>query len=135
MAKQPARVERSFKMQQRRILQVDQHLTRLEKRIERLEKQNAALKTALSKKVVPTPAGPFAQLVKQNATLKAEISKLRTRVDENARDITRVVGLREPVQALVRSFKQTPGAPFAGWRAWMLSTFRKQGVYRRRMFR
>ena len=135
MANEPTRFRRSLKTQQGRILQVERLVGRLERRIERLEKQNAALKAALTKKTAPKPPSPPAPLVKQSASLKAELQKLRGRVDQNARDLARVIVLREPVQALVRSFKQAPGAPFEGWRAWMLATFRKQGVYRRSLFR
>ena len=107
-----------------------------------LETQNAALKAAAPKQDPKLGPQKIAQLEKQNANLKAELSKLRARVDQNTKDnkqnansITRFDGLRAPIQALVRSFKQTPGAPFTTWRMWMLSTFRKQGVYRKQMFR
>ena len=115
MTIQQTRVRRNLKVNQGRIIRTERQLGRLEKRIERLENRNA--------------------------NLKAELSKLRARVDQNTKDnkhcansITRLMGLSAPVQALVRSFKQTPGAPFAAWRMWMLSTFRKQGLYRKRMF-
>ena len=142
MAIEPMRVRRNLKMNKGRIIRVEQLVGKLEKRIERLEKQNAALKADL-----PNPGakiGPLkiAQLEKQNANLKAELSKLRVKVDQISKDnkqnasyITSLTGLREPVQALVRSFKQTPGAPFTAWRLWMLSTFRKQGLYRRQLFK
>jgi regulator of replication initiation timing len=104
-----------LKVNQGRIIRTEQQLGRIEKRIERVEKQNAHL--------------------------KAELSKLRARVDQNTKNskqhassIAGLMGLTAPVQALVRSFKQTPGAPFTAWRMWMLSTFRKQGLYRKRMF-
>ena len=116
MTTQQTRVRRNLKVNQGRIIRTEQQLGRLEKRIERLEKQNA--------------------------NLQAELSKLRARVDQNMKDnkqnashITPLIGLRAPVQALVRSFKQTPGAPFKVWTMWMLSTFRKQGLYRKQMFR
>ena len=77
----------------------------------------------------------------REALVAGRDSALRARVDrntkantQNADSITRLVGLRAPMQALVRSFKQTPGAPFTTWRMWMVSTFRKQGLYRKRMF-
>ena len=109
MTIQQTRVRRNLKVNQGRIIRTEQQLGRLEKRIERLENQNA--------------------------NLKAELSKLRARVDQNTSYLTRLMGLSAPVQALVRSFKQTPGAPFTAWRMWMLSTFRKQGLYRKQMFR
>ena len=142
MATQPARTKRDLKANMGRIIRVEQLMGRLEKRIERIETQNAALKAELAKCSPKTGPPKIAQLEKQNANLKAEISKLRARVDQNAKGnkqnagyITRLMGYRDPVHALVRSFKQTPGAPFTVWRMWMLSTFRKQGVYRRQMFR
>ena len=146
MTTQQTRVQRNLKVNQGRIIRVEQQLGRLEKRFERLEKQNAALKAEVPK-LDPKFAEQknqqkIGQLEKQNANLKAELSKLRARVDQNTKDnkqnastITPLIGLRAPVQALVRSFKQTPGAPFTAWRMWMLSTFRKQGLYRKRMFR
>ncbi len=140
MATETTRVGRNLKINKGRINRLDQQLGRLERRIERLEKQNAALKAAVPKPASKIPQHKIAQLEKQNASLRAELSKLRERVDQNtldnkqnARYITPLIGLRAPVQALVRSFKQTPGAPFTAWRTWMLSTFRKQG--RRQMFK
>ena len=142
MANEPTRLGRNLKINQGRINRVEQQFRRLEKRIERLEKQNATLKAEVSKPAPKIPQQKIAQLDKQNASLKAELSKLRARVDQNAvnnkknaSDLTPLIGLREPIQALVRSFKQTPGAPFTAWRTWMLSTFRKQGLYRRQMFK
>lgn len=70
---------------------MERQLGRLEKQIERVEQQNA--------------------------NLKAELSKLRARVDQNTKDK-----------------KHTPDAPFTALRMWMLSTFRKQGLYRKQMF-
>ena len=142
MTTQQTRVQRNLKVNQGRIIRVEQQLGRLEKRFERLEKQNAALKPEVPKRDPKFDEQKIGQLEKQNANLKAELSKLRARVDQNTKDnkqnastITPLIGLRAPVQALVRSFKQTPGAPFTAWRMWMLSTFRKQGLYRKRMFR
>ena len=146
MATEQTRVRRNLKVNQGRIIRVEQQLGRLGKRFERLEKQNAALKAEAPKR--DPKLGPqknqqrIRQLEKQNANLKAELSKLRARVDrntkaneQNASYLTRLMGLSAPVQALVRSFKQTPGAPFTAWKMWMLSTFRKQGLYRKQMFR
>ena len=116
MTTQQTRVQRNLKVNQGRIIRVERQLGRLEKRVERLEKQNANLKTELSK-------------------LRARVDRNTKANTQNADSITRLVGLRAPMQALVRSFKQTPGAPFTTWRMWMVSTFRKQGLYRRQMFR
>ncbi len=142
MANQPTRATRNMNANEGRIIRVERLFGRLEKRIERLEMQNATLKAEVAKGGPKIGPQKIAQLVKQNANLKAEISKLRARVDQNAKDnkqnastITRLDGLTEPVKALVRSFKQTPGAPFAVWTMWMVSTFRKQGVYRKQIFR
>jgi len=142
MATQQTRVRHNLKVNQGRIIRVEQQLGRLEKRFERLEKQNASLKAEVPKPDPKLGQQKIAQLEKQNANLKAELSKLHARVDQNTKDnkqnasyITRLMGLSAPVQALVRSFKQTPGAPFKVWRMWMLSTFRKQGLYRKQMFR
>ena len=142
MTTQQTRLRRNLKVNQGRIIRVEQQLGRLEKRFERFEKQNAALKAEVPKRDPKLGQQKIAQLEKQNANLKAELWKLRARVDQNAQDnkqnashITRLLGLSAPVQAIVRSFKQTPGAPFEVWRMWMLSTFRKQGLYRKQMFR
>ncbi|TDI36575.1 MAG: hypothetical protein E2P02_24720 [Acidobacteria bacterium] len=142
MTTQQTRVRRNLKVNQGRIIRTEQLLQRLEKRIDRLEKQNAALKAEVPKRDPKLGQQKIVQLEKQNAYLRAELSKLRARVDQNTKDnkqnansITSLVGLRAPIQALVRSFKQTPGAPFTVWRMWMLSTFRKQGLYRKQMFR
>ena len=139
MTIQQTRVRRNLKVNQGRILRVEQQLGRLEKRFERLEKRNASLKAEMAKPDAKLGQQKIAQLEKQNANLKAELSKLRARVDQNTKDnkqnATSIIGLSAPMQALARSFKQTPGAPFTAWRMWMLSTFRKQGLYRKRMFR
>ena len=141
MATEPKRGH-NLKMTNGRIRRAELLLVRLEKRIETLENKNAALKAQVSKPSPPGPPGALVRLQKHNASLKGELSKLRARVDHNTLDskqqasqIARIIGLREPVQALVRSLKQAPGAPFSVWRTWMLSTFRKQGLYRRQMFR
>ena len=141
MAMQPNRVRSNLKINKGRIILVEQQLGRLEKRLEKLEKQNAATKAEAPKRdSLSSPTA--AQLEKHNASLRAELSKLRTRVDQNERAhkdtnraIARLVGLCEPIQTLVRSFKQTPDAPFTAWRMWMLSTFRKQGLYRKQLFK
>jgi len=139
MTTQQTRVRRNLKVNQGRIIRTEQLLQRLEKRIDRLEKQNAALKAEVPKRDPKLGQQKIVQLEKQNAYLRAELSKLRARVDQNTKDnkqnANSIIGFRAPVQALVRSFKQTPGAPFTAWRMWMLSTFRKQGLYRKRMFR
>ncbi|GMR22898.1 MAG: hypothetical protein BMS9Abin37_1278 [Acidobacteriota bacterium] len=142
MATQQTRVRRNLKVNQGRIIRLEQQLGRVEQRVERLEKQNVALKEEASKRDPKLGQQKIAQLERQNANLKDNLSKLRARVDQNTKDnkqnadfITRLVGISAPVQALVRSFKQTPGAPFTAWRMWMLSTFRKQGLYRKQMFR
>ena len=135
------RVSRKLKANKGRIMMMARELDRMEKRVERLEKQNVALQAALKK---PSQAAPpkIAKLEKQNASLKADLAKLRKKLDENiketrqnGRHMTEVAGLREPIRAFVKSFKQTPGAPFIEWRMWMMSTFRKQGLFRRQMFR
>jgi predicted RNase H-like nuclease (RuvC/YqgF family) len=142
MATGTTRVRHEVKVNQGRIIRVEQYLGRLEKRIERLEKQNASLKRELPKDKPASGSNKVAQLEKQNKSLKLEIAKLRARVDQGAREakgtahsLVRLTALCEPVQALVRSFKQTPGAPFSAWTMWMLSTFRKQGVYRKQIFK
>ena len=141
MATEPARARRNLKANTGRIIRVEQYLGRLEKRIERLEKQNSALRIEKANAAPNIGKNELARLQKQNANLKSELSKLRARVDQNTKDhkqtastLARLMGLCEPVQALVRGFKQTPGAPFDTWRVWMLSTLRKQGVYRKQMF-
>lgn len=142
MATQPTLVKRNVKVNMGRIVKMEHLVGRLAKRVERLEKQNAALKAAVAKPAAKISPNKIAQLEKQNASLKAELAKLRARVDQNAKDakqnagnISRLASLHEPVLTFVRSFKQTPGAPFETWRMWMLSTLRKRGVYRKPMFR
>jgi len=142
MATEPTRVKRNVNANKGRIVRVEQLLGRLEKRIEKLEKQNASLKMELAKPAAPAGQSKVAQLEKQNVSLKAELAKLRARIDQSAQgareralQITRLESLRAPVQALVRGFKETPGAPFETWRMWMLATFRKQGLYRKQLFR
>ena len=139
MTTQQTRVQRNLKVNQGRIIRVEQQLGRLEKRFERLEKRNASLKAEVPRPEPKLGQQKIAQLERQSANLQAELSKLRARVDQNTKDnkqnANSIIGFRAPVQALVRSFKQTPGAPFTAWRMWMLSTFRKQGLYRKRMFR
>jgi len=139
MTIQQTRVQRNLKVNQGRIIRVEQQLGRLEKRFERLEKRNASLKAEVPRPEPKLGQQKIAQFERQSANLQAELSKLRARVDQNTKDnkqnANSIIGFRAPVQALVRSFKQTPGAPFTAWRMWMLSTFRKQGLYRKRMFR
>ena len=139
MTIQQTRVRRDVKVNQGRIIRVEQQLGRLEKRFERLEKRNASVKAGVPKPDPKLGQQKIAQLEKQNVNLKAELSKLRKRVDQNTKDTkqnaTSLIGLGAPMQALVRSFKRTPGAPCTAWRMRMLSTFSKQGLYRKRMFR
>lgn len=142
MASQPTRSRRNSKINKGRVILVERQLGRLEKRVEKLEMQNASLKAAAPRRDSQSIQPRIAQLERDNASLKAELSKLRARVDQsekarkqNTGAIGRLLGLSEPVQTLVRSFKQTPGAPFDAWRMWMLSTYRKQGVYRKQIFR
>ena len=142
MATEPTRVGRNLKANKGRIIRTEQLLGRLEKRIEKLEQENVTLKAELAKPRVHVRPNKIVELENQNASLKAELATLRARVDRNAKDakqigahVTRLESLREPVKALVRGFKETPGAPFDAWKMWMLSTFRKQGLYRKQMFR
>ena len=127
----PNRVGRDLKLNKGRIIRVEQLVGRLEQRIEALEAENEALKKGRAGGAAPG-----------TTKLEDKLAKLSTKVDENrkelkdqAQKLTTLEALREPVRALVRSFKQTPGAPFPGWTNWMLQTFRKQGVYRKKIFR
>ena len=86
MTTQQTRVQRNLKVNQGRIIRVEQQLGRLEKRFERLEKQNAALKPEVPKRDPKFDEQKIGQLEKQNANLKAELSKLRARVDQNTKD-------------------------------------------------
>jgi len=141
------RVGRNVKLNQGRIMRAEQRAVRLEKRIDKLEKQQKSATTTPAKASAPQELPPGAQakiarLEKHNEALKAEVAKLAAKVAANTKQakvnqqsVQSLLALKEPVQALVRSFKQTPGAPFAGWCAWMLSTFRKQGIYRKRIFK
>ena len=138
----PNRVGRDLKQNKGRIIRVEQYLGRLEKRVEKLEKENAALKAKLSKPIEQASGKKLPPLVKQGPKFATAIAKLEAKVVRNRADlkqhsaeITQLSALREPVRALAKSFKQTPGAPFAAWTSWMLSTFRKQGVYRKPMFK
>lgn len=127
----PSRVGRDLKLNKGRIIRVEQLVGRLEQRIEALEAENEALRNEQADGAAPA-----------SAKLEEKLTKLSARVDENrkelraqAQSLTELEALREPVRALVRSFKQTPGAPFPAWTTWMLQTFRKQGVYRKKLFR
>jgi predicted nucleic acid-binding Zn-ribbon protein len=144
MRKAPSRVQRDLKLHKGRIIRVEQDVRVLEDRVDRLENENRGVRS----RGPTTPAAPsappsdIAQLKKENAELRAEIARLRESVTLNTKEIKQnrlsiagLTALQGPVVTLVRSFKQTPGAPFEGWRSWMLSTFRKQGTYRKHLFR
>ena len=118
MAKPAQRVERHVKSNKGRIVMLERQIARLERRLEKLELERTAT--------------PRAANVEK---LTEKVDKNRTDIRTNAQHIQELSVLREPVQALVRSFKQTRGAPFEMWCKWMLTTFRKYGVYRKKLFR
>lgn len=148
MASGQNRFTKNVRLNTGRLIRVEQQLSRLEKRIGAIETQSktAGGKKATKKSTQPAPApvtqATIARLEKKNAALEAEIAKLAAKVEANkvklkeeSKLLRSILALKEPVQALARGFKQTPGAPFSAWRTWMLSTFRKQGIYRKQLFK
>ena len=118
MATRATRAERQVKSNRGRIVMLENQIARLERRIEKLEGRT-------------TPAAAADRIAK----LAARVDRNKKDIKKNADDVRALQAVREAAQALVRSFKQTPGAPFPVWRSWMLSTLRKYGLYRRQMFR